>query len=220
MRALTPLLLALGVACASSHVSAAGFNCSKATTSVEKTLCADPRLSKLDDELTANYHAAMGKTIDASALRASQRSWLKQRRDACTTRDCLIGVYRDRLQQLERIVAGRASAADLDGTYIRWLQGEPDANSAQIKLRPLGGGEVFATGDATWTDNTSGMARTGSFEGTVAVDGEPILYSDGNADGCRMTIRVDNDFLSVDDDNGRCGGLNVTFDGKYRKSSD
>lgn len=218
MRAKTPLLLALGLALGGSQVPAAGFDCAKAKSWVEKTICADAALSKLDDELTAKYRAALRKTTDAGALRASQRSWLKQRRDACQTGACLADVYRDRRRQLEQIVAGRVAASNIEGTYTRWLQGKPDPSSAEIRLRPLGGGEVFATGDASWVDNASGIARTGSFAGTAAINGGKIVYSDGNTDGCRMTIRVNENALSVDDDNGQCGGLNVTFDGEYRKA--
>ena len=218
MRAHTPRLVAFAVAIASAQAPAAGFDCSKAMTRVEKAICADPALSKLDGALATTYRAALGKTIDADALRASQRSWLKQRRDACATDACLTEVYRARRAELERIVAGGAVDPDLAGIYTRWFHGKPDSNSAEIKLRPLGGGEVFATGDATWIDKQTGLARTGSFEGTAAVDGGQIRYSDGTADGCRITISVKDDLLSVANDNGQCGGLNVTFDGAYRKT--
>jgi hypothetical protein len=35
-------------------------------------------------------------------------------------------------------------------------------------------------------------------------------------DICKITLRLVGDFL-VADDNGDCGGVNVTFDGVYRK---
>jgi hypothetical protein len=35
-------------------------------------------------------------------------------------------------------------------------------------------------------------------------------------DICKLTLRLVGDFL-VADDNGECGGVNVTFDGVYRK---
>ncbi|WP_462322166.1 lysozyme inhibitor LprI family protein [Halochromatium sp.] len=212
------LLLAFGLAFFCCQVSSAGFDCTKAKTGVEKTICADPALSELDDELTTSYRAALGKTIDANALRASQRSWLEYRRDSCKTRVCLTSVYRDRLQQLKRIAAGGAINRDIAGTYSRLINGKLDPSSAVIKLRPLGGGEAFTTGNATWIDNASGIARTGSFEGTVAIDGEQIDYSDGSTDGCKLSIKIKENSLSVSNDNGQCGGLNVTFDGTYRKS--
>lgn len=221
MRIDRSLLLASGLAVAACQGFAAGFDCAKATSWAEKTICADPKLSKLDDRLAEDYRAAMGKTADAAALRASQRSWLNDRRSACKTRTCLTTVYRDRLRQLEQIAKGGQSDTKIAGSYTRWFQGEPDSNAAEITLRPLGGGAIFATGNATWNNEASGgTARTGQFEGTVAIDGNQIAYSDGQPQGCRMTITVAESTLTVSDDNGHCGGLNVSFDGQYRKAPD
>lgn len=38
----------------SSHVSAASFDCSKASSDIEKAICTDQELSNLDDQLTKN----------------------------------------------------------------------------------------------------------------------------------------------------------------------
>jgi len=219
LRAGLSVMVAIGLTIGCAQTLAAGFDCSKATSWVEKRICTDPALSKLDGTLAATYRKALDKTADAEALRASQRTWLTQRRDACTSDACLSEVYHERLQQLNRVVAGGTGATDLAGSYTRWFQGKPDSSSAEIKLRPLGGGQIFATGEATWLDNQTGVARTGSFEGTAAVAGRRIHYSDGNAQGCGMTITVAESTLSVENDSGHCGGLNVTFDGDYRKAA-
>lgn len=195
-------MFAIGLTTGCAQTPAAGFDCSKAMSWVEKRICADPALSKLDGTLAATYRKALRKTADANALRASQRTWLTQRRDACSTDACLSEVYRDRPQQLNRIVTGGPGARDLAGAYTRWFQGKPDSNSAEIKLRPLGGGQIFTTGEATWLDDQTGVARTGSFEGTAAVNGGRSRYWDGTAQGCRITITVAETTLSVDNDNG------------------
>ena len=85
--------------------SAASFDCSKAATVVEKTICATPRLSSLDDELARTY-AAMGKS---AAVRDAQRKWLTEERNACDdAEECLEAAYLTRIAQLR--LAGKSFA--------------------------------------------------------------------------------------------------------------
>jgi len=63
---------------------AASFDCKKAATPVEQTLCANAELSRLDTTLGEHYRRAMAKLEGAprEALRNGQRAWL-QTRNAC-----------------------------------------------------------------------------------------------------------------------------------------
>lgn len=58
------------------------------------------------------------------------------------------------------------------------------------------------------------MSAAGEFAFT-AVDGEARSDAEGEEADCRIKMRLDEGELSVDD-NGRCGGLNVSFTGLYR----
>jgi len=90
-------LLAATTACAAS------FDCTKAGTKVEKMICADAELSKLDDQLGAVYSEVVQKYPDrASNFHISQREWLKER-NRCKTTDCLRAVYRKKITQLSNI---------------------------------------------------------------------------------------------------------------------
>lgn len=63
------------------NANAAGFDCAKATLKIEKTICSNQRLSKLDDELSTKYNELMSK-LNATGkqnLRKLQRKWLKLR---------------------------------------------------------------------------------------------------------------------------------------------
>ncbi len=60
---------------------AASFDCAKAATRIEKSICADPSLGKLDADIAAAYVAA-GTDLDAAMrqrLLRSQRDWLAHR---------------------------------------------------------------------------------------------------------------------------------------------
>jgi len=75
----------------------ASFDCAKAKNVMEKTICADPKLSKLDEEVDLAYKTA--KNADGETITIQQRSWLKKR-NACNTPDCIEQLYTKRLEEL------------------------------------------------------------------------------------------------------------------------
>jgi len=83
---------------------AASFDCGKATTKVEKMICADAELSKLDEEITRKYSQAKKDLQNASWFAEQQRLWL-QHRDTCQDRGCLESSYRQRLDGIGWYVA-------------------------------------------------------------------------------------------------------------------
>lgn len=99
---------------ASSSVPAASFACEKAASTVEKTICADPELSLLDEHLGRYYAAARGVLSHAdTCLAVDQRSWLRSSRDACTDAVCLKQKYRQRLAVLDALQPGASSLRDI-----------------------------------------------------------------------------------------------------------
>ena len=88
-------LLSLAVLCLTlqgfSMANAASFDCNKAATFVEKTICANPELSNLDDLMANNYRLMRAAGIGAGAqshLKQSQRDWIKIR-NKCASIACL-----------------------------------------------------------------------------------------------------------------------------------
>lgn len=82
-------------------VNAASFDCAKARSYVEKTICKDEELSRLDDALAERYNAALSNSTDPERkkLRVEQLRWLK-RRDSCSIRRCIQDYYEIRLSEL------------------------------------------------------------------------------------------------------------------------
>ena len=79
-----------------SDVLPASFDCTKASTSVEKIICGDPQISHLDGQLANLYSAALRTGASPDAVRASQREWMK-RRNACADSSCVKGAYEERI---------------------------------------------------------------------------------------------------------------------------
>lgn len=84
------------------HATAPSFNCSKASNFVEKTICAEPLLGKLDNALSENYKYMLASNIGEGArgdLKVSQKKWLTER-NACANSDCLVDKYRKRVNEV------------------------------------------------------------------------------------------------------------------------
>ena len=82
-----------------SVAHAASFDCAKASTPIEKTICGDTLLGQLDDALGENYKSMSHSNIGDGAindLKTSQRSWMKER-NKCADKKCLEESYRKRI---------------------------------------------------------------------------------------------------------------------------
>jgi uncharacterized protein len=93
-------------------VYAASFDCKKAATEMEKTICSDSKLSALDEDLAKVYGEIRSQLNgDAQALEKftkSQREWLaelQQKKDgkiACAaSKECLTISYQKRIKELQ-----------------------------------------------------------------------------------------------------------------------
>jgi len=80
-------------------VGAASFDCAKAQSKVEKMICADAGLSKLDGELNAAYKTALHDEKQANSIRQTQKQWLVER-NGCADAACVKRAYEDRLKAL------------------------------------------------------------------------------------------------------------------------
>jgi uncharacterized protein len=101
-------LLAL-ISIASMNVHAASFDCSKASTKVEKTICSNNPLSLLDEQLADSFSKLKSQLNkkDFKILLREQRKWIKQRNKSCKNSrripSCLTWSYENRLHSLDLI---------------------------------------------------------------------------------------------------------------------
>lgn len=89
-----------------SHLCATSFDCDKATTDVEKSICSSSSLSKLDDKLSIKYNFIKKRISknENNLFLKTQRQWLKERNQcgvSSSIEDCLISIYKDRISNFE-----------------------------------------------------------------------------------------------------------------------
>ncbi|MBZ0093917.1 MAG: lysozyme inhibitor LprI family protein [Sulfuricella sp.] len=78
---------------------AASFDCGKAQSTVEKMVCTDTELSRLDEEIAKVYGEVLKIFPDEALLKKQQRGWLKAR-NQCKEITCVRDYYRGRLAEL------------------------------------------------------------------------------------------------------------------------
>ena len=93
------LFALIGILLIPSVIFAASFDCSKATSELEKIICGDDELSKLDESLSKAYLQALEWRDIKNRTIKSQRQWLKVR-NACKDAECLKNAYETRIKEL------------------------------------------------------------------------------------------------------------------------
>lgn len=104
-----PLAALKGLTRGERHLPAASFDCAAAGTAVEKAICSDVGLARLDRDVAEAYLRDLKlATEDApkEALKTEQRAWLGQRDAACPSAAvaCLTTALKDRLAKLDKPV--------------------------------------------------------------------------------------------------------------------
>ncbi|HEY5338015.1 MAG TPA: DUF3298 domain-containing protein [Rhizomicrobium sp.] len=85
----------------------ASFDCTTAKTNLEKTICSDVTLARLDRQTAGVYRTKLGiasEGAEKDAVRNAQRAWLAKRNTACVgggAATCISRLYKERLAALE-----------------------------------------------------------------------------------------------------------------------
>ncbi len=79
---------------------AASFDCLKASTKIEKLICDNVELSKLDEDLSKAYLLSLQRSDVKQKAVQSQREWLRDRRNTCESSECLKKAYETRIKEV------------------------------------------------------------------------------------------------------------------------
>ena len=197
----------------SLNVHSASFDCAKATTSIEKMICLNAQLYDLDELLVVSYKKAMSRTEDKKLLKSEQQQWLKSTRNVCQDVECLKDAYAVRITELNEKVATHKQTFSVSGTYQRYYRGKPDVHKTTISIKALQNGQIQVQGQSIWVGSSSTNVNMGEVEGVALLENNQAYVKD---ESCELTLLFSAKTLIVENETG-CGGLNVTFNGEYRK---
>ena len=181
-------LVAIAAALLVPSVHAASFDCAKAASRVERAVCANPALGKLDEDVAAAYAAAragLDETWRPRLLR-SQREWLATRSASAD----LPAVLRERLAILRgvRVTQG--------GVHFLKLT---DAARPMYVLDDVPGAPAYNQWvDSVWHDAVGQTSRLREAGDACASSDEPDCVSDSTARTYVTTVPSPG-LLSVDE---------------------
>lgn len=121
------------------------FDCAKATTGVEKAICASPALSALDREMADAYAAALREWGEARhGMISDQRHWLRNLQKSCAAmqnnpqgENCLVGQLRARINFIrDNAKSGAFAASDKDKELCRLMS--EDVGQVPVSSNPYG----------------------------------------------------------------------------------
>ncbi len=181
-RALLACALAL-LACRSA--AAASFDCTKATSSRDRLICATPDLSASDSEMARIYNADLSKLSNAgkASVAGSQRTWLHQLDTECppnavadgpgaiSPAQCLARAYGERIQLLKAQVVqfGDIVFFEVDRNLTGLVKGEKLQSTAvypqrdrppSASWRAWNGRQVMSPASYSACDDGAGTAVT------------------------------------------------------------
>ena len=209
------------------QVSAASYDCAKAVTIVEKTICATPRLSALDEELATTYKA-VAKSAEA---RQEQRAWLVTRNACEDNAECIEASYLARIASLRlanrTFFARQKPPARIFGHYFEMT--ELCFVNAEAEEGHVCEGEV-----ENYVDVGRGPGNALTVKGqlyfynghTCSIEDSPaewvggelrVSLPDSGLDPCVLVLRFEDGGVTLVDPDGRCRsnwcGARGGFDG-------
>ena len=157
-------IIAIVVTFLATEINAASFDCKKAKSELEHTICDHPKLSQLDTELGTIYQNLLQKLVksEVERLRQRQRRWLESRQNNCDVKnpDCLVTLYQQRVTTLEfRSSANYATspAGKVDGKYITDnIELEVEVLASNMAFVHIAGAEPQS---GRWTCDFSGEGK-------------------------------------------------------------
>jgi uncharacterized protein YecT (DUF1311 family) len=79
------------------------YDCSKLISLQAQLICGDEELTNVDKTLAEIYGQKMNVSANSTRLRADQRAWLRNSRNMCRDKACLLRSYHLRIDELKRM---------------------------------------------------------------------------------------------------------------------
>jgi uncharacterized protein YecT (DUF1311 family) len=79
------------------------FDCSKLISVQAQLICGDAELADVDNTLARVYDQKIKVSANKTQLKADQRAWLRNSRNVCGDKACLLRSYRLRIDELKRM---------------------------------------------------------------------------------------------------------------------
>jgi uncharacterized protein len=178
--------LACGAVCPILSI-AASFDCATAAAPIEKLICSDDDVSKLDSELgtVLSYLRGVTRGVTNAELVDGQEQWLVEVRNKCNAAQCLRDAYSDRIDSLMQIRTSKATAQYIMNQEERSAQTADFASS----LRNFGIPGKLTACDLMVEVMDGRGGRDASFGAICTLGGRAIMICDDTMVG-KLTLKL------------------------------
>lgn len=186
------------------NVNAASFDCAKAKSKVEKAICSDSSLSKLDEQLLVAYKSSLAIHPFPEYVKARQRDWLNLNIfcDASKFTSCLIESYKKRIEHLQGINSLKAYS---NAKKFDYYNGDAVAEywlaNGKWQFSVWGGYVIHKVASK---DNGKPTYVGCEFEGTMS---KPTDQHATGVDGSRIEFKMDSARLFFKEGTNICSGF-------------
>lgn len=157
------MTITVGAMCIfSTVIFAAGFDCAKAKSAVEKLICSENELSKADEQLSHIYSKALASSANTAEFKKEQLDWIRAKRDPCRNKECVAEAYKKRIEVL-------SGPAPVEEYYLRERFSTGDDTEEEV------GGEEPEDGEAAKDEGGTDDKKPGGsyYHVCVKVHGNP-----------------------------------------------
>ncbi len=174
---------------------APSFDCARASTRVERLICADEELAHADVRMADLYRRRLSSPAgDADLLRTGQVTWRSSERDTCPDISCLRAAYEARIAALTDAPVAPSEASASVATEREPLSAQsPDTRGI---YRP-GNGVVMPRVLREWKPQYTSDAMRAKVEGSVSV--ECVVKADGTVGSVEVVRSLDRTY-GLDDE--------------------
>jgi ATP-dependent protease ClpP protease subunit/uncharacterized protein YecT (DUF1311 family) len=79
------------------------LDCGKLVSVQAQLVCSDPEVALIDQKVTTLYNQKLDASSSKTRLQAGQRAWLRDARNACRDKACLMRTYERRIDELKQM---------------------------------------------------------------------------------------------------------------------
>lgn len=133
---LAAFCLLVGICCTAISSRAAGFDCNKASTKVEKMICGDQGLNDLDEQLSKAYRQVLATATnqEIDAMKQDQREWLKKRNQMNTAGE-LTELYLERIESLHEMIQSKSGNGQAQPAQAPQVQPHPEEPQQSVQAQ-------------------------------------------------------------------------------------
>lgn len=199
------------------NLNAASFDCKKASTQIEKEICIDNKVGKLDEELALLYKNTKKifseRERHVNALRKDQVGWMRTRNTECkavnkqSLATCLQSHYNFRINELNEYQKNYP-ISNTNQAYEGMYEWKASNSEVSLEVKFLANNKYLISGDALYSTNL------GMLDFISAIQSDETIYSDKSY---RLTMKFEKNKVEAYENKMGDFGLNVMFSGTYIK---